>query len=169
MRAYECADLIGKMVTVRGVTGVVDQIKDARAPELHSVILGLFLDSKYDKIVEVLIDETCQMEIQSWMPPRFVMGVDQPGSLEEAAQQLKNSVRLMHIPVPVPTLYYDGTVAREDPIVSMADLDAPTVAKCWNCKRSTWDPENVGKRCSMTQPDGSKCVGVFEIEVATSG
>lgn len=44
---------------------------------------------------------------------------------------------------------------------SRAWLDAPAVAKCDRCGRSTWDAGSVGTEDRMTQPDGNPCGGRF--------
>lgn len=46
---------------------------------------------------------------------------------------------------------------------SMAHLDpaAQAVAACDACQRKTWASGEIGKPCSMRQPDGSFCAGRF--------
>jgi hypothetical protein len=45
-------------------------------------------------------------------------------------------------------------------------LASPKVGRCTACGRTTWDAASMGHQCLMTQPDGSRCPGVFE---ATEG
>lgn len=40
-------------------------------------------------------------------------------------------------------------------------LTDPAVGQCAVCKRLTWATGDLGALCEMTQPDGSRCQGVF--------
>lgn len=51
-----------------------------------------------------------------------------------------------------------GTDMADD---SYLDLNAPPIAECDKCGRSTWDPDEVIAGCRMPQPDGSHCLGTF--------
>jgi hypothetical protein len=37
----------------------------------------------------------------------------------------------------------------------------PEVGRCSECHRCTWARSDLGTPCGMTQPDGSRCLGVF--------
>jgi len=41
-------------------------------------------------------------------------------------------------------------------------LDAPALARCSRCGRSTWSPREMGTEDRMPQPDGQPCAGIFE-------
>ncbi len=43
------------------------------------------------------------------------------------------------------------------------------LAECDTCHRKTWDAEELGNVCGMTQPDGFKCGGVFKIVPMRAG
>lgn len=47
-------------------------------------------------------------------------------------------------------------------------LDDGEVGRCLACNRMTWDADNIGHQCLMTQPDGSQCPGVFVPEAGGS-
>lgn len=37
--------------------------------------------------------------------------------------------------------------------------ETPPAAICFECGRKSWDRANVGQRCNMPQPNGSRCPG----------
>lgn len=65
----------------------------------------------------------------------------------------------------VPPLEIAGTIHRSDgPCYqsrATAAADEHGLARCDTCHRITWAPSEVGRRCRMTQPDGSSCSGRF--------
>lgn len=46
-------------------------------------------------------------------------------------------------------------------LVSGVQAPNPEQGRCSKCHRCTWSKEELGQRCGMTQPNGSKCTGVF--------
>lgn len=53
---------------------------------------------------------------------------------------------------------------RDDPRNAHLREDAP-YAVCSGCGRKSWGGNATGSQCGMTQPDGSKCGGVFGLPV----
>lgn len=64
-----------------------------------------------------------------------------------------------------------GWVSADTPWADMPDSlkhlapDAPNLV-CSGCGRKTWSSSDVGEVCGMSQPDGSKCQGVFGLPPA---
>ncbi len=44
----------------------------------------------------------------------------------------------------------------------VGDDGAREKGRCSKCHRGTWDYGDIGNACGMTQPNGSKCAGIFE-------
>jgi hypothetical protein len=50
----------------------------------------------------------------------------------------------------------------EDAIPNHLRFDGTDIkAQCLRCQRWTWNYEQFGQKCQMTQPDGSPCSGQF--------
>lgn len=45
--------------------------------------------------------------------------------------------------------------------VNTADDSVPPVCQCNRCGRKSWDLKEVNSQCNMTQPNGTKCLGIL--------
>lgn len=46
--------------------------------------------------------------------------------------------------------------------VEETHFGAPIIGHCNRCHRATWDEDQFGRECRMTQPDGNPCGGMFQ-------